>query len=76
MSQNGQAEPASDRTSVRRVEGGFRLRSPDGTEVTITAWMLSDLLHDERTRTAARIELWRSPMPFRLVDSWEANGHE
>lgn len=65
-------EPASDRTSVRRVDRdgapAFRLRAPDGAEAYVSAWMLSDLLHDERTRQQARRELWDSPIPFTVVE--------
>lgn len=67
-------EPVSDRTSVARTVGGIRLRSPDGSEATITAWMASDILHDQAVREQLRQVLWASPVPFRIVETNGATG--
>jgi hypothetical protein len=66
-------EPASDRTTVRRVtlEDGrvaFRVRSPDGGQAYLPPWALLDLLSNEATRQQARRELWDSPVPFRVAE--------
>ena len=69
-------ESASDRTSIARTPSGIRLRSPDGSDVTISPWMASDILHDAAVQHDLRRALWESPAPFQIIEGDFSQGKD